>query len=144
MRDIYLIGVLLLVFMGCSNKTPKHYYGTENFTSNQLSLISVTSNEIILLEVDGEKYLGKYDLFAGEDDVYLRPGMHKFKAQLYWEFFIGNTSVHKKSKKLIEGCIDMEAGKHYRLYARNPGSSWRFVYSIIGEKSKIIDIPKCN
>ena len=144
MRNVYIIGILLIIFMGCSNKIPKHYYGTDNLDSTELSVISIRSNEIVLLELDGTKYLGKKNFLEGDDDVYIKPGKHKFKAQLFWETFIGSTVIFRKSKKYIEGCIDMKPGKHYHLYARDPGDSWRFVYSIIGKNSSIIDIPKCK
>jgi hypothetical protein len=110
---------------GCAG--PVHYYGTEGMDEEILSSFSYQENEIKILEVDGERYLGRF-----YEDVYLKPGTHKFTAKLTWLDLIPISGIYlsktTESSNLRVGCLDMKPGHKYHLYARDPGPDWRFVY----------------
>ena len=138
---------IVIFLIGCSIQ-PVHYYRTEGIDEKSLSSVSYRDNEIAILEVDGEKYLG-----GVEEYVYLKPGVHKFTAKLRWIDLIPVSGVYfskvTNSSSLRVGCLDMKAGHQYYLYARDPGPDWRLVYhdetnAPYSISYDAIPVPTCN
>jgi hypothetical protein len=116
MKQLFLVGIVLL-FSGCNLKSPQHYYGTENIDVAKLSMVSYSSGSIKLLEIDDEKYKGK--IF---EKIYLKPGMHKFRASLNWDIYGANGIVYGSltSPKIITGCIELKENVYYKFFGGFP------------------------
>lgn len=145
MKIIVIMAALFLT--GCTTQ-PVHYYGTEGLDERILPSVSYRENEIIILKVDGKKYMGKV-----EEYVYLKPGIHKFTVKLRWTDLIPVSGIFLRretnSSNIRVGCLDMKPGHKYYLYARNPGPDWRLVYhdetnAPYSLHYDAIPIPLCN
>ncbi len=140
-----LIFLVVVLLSGCT--TPVHYFeNTVNLKPEELATVAIRDNEIKILELNDEKYLGEHS--NDYSQIYLKPGKYKFTAMLTWIDIIPisglsiSTSTH--SQYLRTGCLDLKPGVFYNLFARNPGNAWIFVVSNKRTgSSDYITVPEC-